>query len=83
LPVDLETGRNPEKYCRFFRYAVSKNLARQEAETPPDTAGVGRRRPRNLVSAGREGRGSIMAGAGDRNRKRISLVPLALPLAVA
>src|SRR5262249_45380376 len=75
--------RNPEKCCRFFPYAVSKDLARQEAETPPDTAGVGRRRPRNLVGAGREGRGSIMAGAGDRNRKRISVLPLAFTPAIA
>jgi hypothetical protein len=83
LRVDLETGRNSEKLAGFFRYAVSKDVARQEAETPPGTAGVGRRRLRNLVSVGREGRGSIMAGAGDRNRKRISVLPLALPPAIA
>jgi hypothetical protein len=83
LRVDLETWRNPEKPCSFFRYAASKDLARQEAETPPGTAGVGRRRPRNLVGAGRAGRGSVMAGIEDRNRQRIPDIPLALPPAIA
>jgi hypothetical protein len=80
---DLRTGRNPEKHFWFLRYAVSKDLARQEAETPPGTAGVGRRCPRNLVGAGRAGPVSVMAGIGDRNRKRLPLVPLALPPAIA
>jgi hypothetical protein len=53
------------------------------AKTPPGTAGVGCRRTRNLVGAGRAGRGSVMAAAGDRNRKRISALPVALPLAIA
>src|SRR5262245_61562997 len=62
---------------------LSPRTLRGRKRDTTGTAGVGRRRTRNLVGAGREGRGSVMAAAGDPKRKRISVLPLALSLAIA
>src|SRR6266567_968000 len=73
----------PEPQRRFFGYAVSKDLARHEAETPPGTAGVSRRRSRHLAGAGRAGYRPIVARTGDCCLERISTTPLALSVTVA